>query len=246
MKRFSILMSCAAMAGLAACSGAADDANDTDGDTELEVATTDGEAIALANAIEPADFADLQLGAKIVGPQGEEVTGALSNAAGNFADIRSYVACPRVMDSCDPKTAPPGTIYTYVHVVYPGEDNDDDTGSGTGNTSSDIERATAFRMIQPAHGFTGVVGYSKAEAAGAMGEGGQVVVNCIDGKLEWTLDAGDGGDQWEQAEPVTFFWQSTVPPAGPSNVYQIAANYSEATGPGPYPAPSNEPIAACG
>ena len=99
---------------LAAC-GSADEPP-----TDLENAESDGAAAALARNIEAGEFLDLDLGAKIVGPQGPEVTSALSNAEGNFADLRSFVACPADMTECDPATAPEGTIYTYVHVVYPG------------------------------------------------------------------------------------------------------------------------------
>jgi hypothetical protein len=214
--------------------------------TDLNTADTEGEAAAMAAALNAGDFMDLQLGARIVGPQGPEVRGAMSNAEGNFADIRSYVACPAGMDPCDPKTAPAGTLYTYVHVVYPGEDNDPTTGSGKGNTSSNIERATAFKMLMPAHGFTGVAGYSKAEVMSAIGAKADVVISCVDGGLTWTVSAGDGGNQWGQAEPLTFYWQSVLPPAGPAAAYAIDANYAEATGPGPYPAAKNGIANSCG
>ena len=100
---------------LAACGGGADEPP-----TDLESAQSDGAAEALARNFEAGDFLDLQLGAKIVGPQGEEVESALANAEGNFADLRSFVACPAGMAVCDPATAPQDTIYTYVHVVYAG------------------------------------------------------------------------------------------------------------------------------
>ena len=57
--------------------------------------------------------------------------------------------------------------------------------------------------------------------------------------------AGDGGDQWEQAEPITFWWQSTVAPAGPAQAYAIDANYTQATGSGPYPGTANDSTNAC-
>lgn len=230
MKCFPATVSLIALATLSACGD-----EPTEPTTELEVATTDGEKAALANAIEAGDFIDLQLGAKIVGPQGPEVKGALSNAQGNFADITSYVACPAGMDPCDPKTASEATVYTFVHTVFPGEDNDAANGGGDGNPSSDIERATAFRMTAPAHGFTGQAGYSNAAVLSAIGAKARVVITCDDGALVWTVDAGEGGNQWEQAEPLTFYWQSTLPPAGPSDVYSIDANYTVAKGPGPYP-----------
>ena len=213
--------------------------------TDLETATTDGEAEALARGLEAGSFMELELGGKIVGPQGPEVQSRLTNAEGAFADMRSYVACPAGMDTCDPATAPAGTVYTYVHVVYPGEDNDAATGSGEGADSSDIERATQFRMTRPATGFTGRVGYAKEEAMAAMGSAADVVITCDDGALVWTLNSGDGGDQWEQGEPLTFWWQSTVPPAGPADAYAIEANYAEASGDGPYPGDAAGATNAC-
>ena len=213
--------------------------------TDLEVATTDGEAKALAESLPAGDFGDLELGAKIVGPQGPEVKARLTNPAGAFADITSYVACPAGMDPCDPKTAPAGTIYTYVHKVYPGEDNQQETGSGTGADSSDIEIATNFMMTRPAHGFTGTAGYSKAEVIAAAGPRVDAIITCLDGGLAWTIHTGGGGNQWEQAEPITFYWQSTLPPAGPADAYAIKANYVTASGNGPYPAEKAGVANAC-
>jgi hypothetical protein len=150
------------------------------------------------------------------------------------------------MDVCDPATAPEGTVYTYVHIVYPGEDMDPSTGAGEGADDIDVEMATAFKMTAPAHGFNGVAGFSKAEAIAAAGDKVQVVVTCDDqGALLWTVNAGDGGNQWEDAEPLTFFWQSTLPPAGPAPHYEIRADQVSGTGDGPYPAADASATNAC-
>ncbi|MBV7267153.1 hypothetical protein KCG45_13255 [Erythrobacter sp. WH131] len=210
------------------------------------MATTDGEAAALLSAIDPGDFADLELGAKIVGPRGPEVKTSLSNEVGILADITSFVACPAGMETCDPNTAPEGTIYTYVHIVYPGEDMDPTTGAGAGTDDIDIESAAAFMMTAPAHGFTGEAGFSKAEAVAAAGSSINIVVTCEeDGQIYWTANAGDGGDQWEDAEPITFYWRSTLPPAGPAVSYAIRANGASASGEGPYPAKDDNATNAC-
>ncbi len=229
---------------LIALSACAEEAVDPDA-AELTVSTTDGEEEAMARALDAGDFADLQLGAKIVGPQGPDVKATLSTAEGNFADITSYVACPAGMDTCDPKTAPEGTIYTYVHTVYPGEDNDPDTGAGAGNDSSDVEIAEAFKMLKPAHGFTGKAGFSKAAVIAATSEATDVVITCSGGGLVWTVNAIGENDTWEQAEPVTFYWQSTLPPAGPDDAYGLLVNYTEARGSGPYPAAKDGASNAC-
>ena len=149
------------------------------------------------------------------------------------------------MEVCDPGTAPPGTIYTYVHTVYPGEDNDPATGSGRGADASNVEAADGFRLVRPAHGFTGQAGYSKAEALAAAGRNAQLTITCLDGGLVWSINAGDGGDQWEQSEPLTFWWQSVIPPAGLAPAYAIDADGTRATGPGPYPAAQSGASNAC-
>lgn len=229
-RRFASALLGASLFALAGCGGESEDT------AELEVATTDGEAAAITDAIDPGDFADLELGAKIVGAQGPEVKTSLSNEAGILADITSYVACPAGMDECDPANAPEGTIYTYVHTVYPGEDMDPATGAGDGPDDIDVEMATGFKMLAPALGFTGNAGFSKAEAVAAAGASVQVVVTCDDeGALIWTVNAGDGGNQWEDAEPLTFYWQSTLPPAGSAPHYEIRANAVSGAGNGPYP-----------
>ena len=208
--------------------------------TDLRHVNSDGEAEAAAKALSAGDLTEFTLGGRI-----EEKTQAMRNSAGNFADLRSFVACPKGMDPCNPKTAPAGTVYTYVMVVYPGGDNDDDTGIGSGNTASDIERATAFRMVMPAHGFTGNAGYAKPEALAAIGRKADVVVSCDAGKIVWTVSAGDGGNQWEQKEPLTFYWQSTLPPAGLAKAYAFDADSIEAVGSGLYPAAKQGVANAC-
>ncbi len=208
--------------------------------TDLNTSNTDGKVYAQAKSIPAGDFSEITFGGRI----GEKTT-AMANSSGSYADMRGFVTCPRGLDPCDPKTAPEGTIYTYVVVVYPGGDNDDSTGIGSNNTASDIERATAFRMAMPAHGFTGKAGYSKPEALAAIGAKADVVVSCDAGKIVWTVSAGDGGNQWEQKEPLTFFWQSTLPPAGNAAAYVFDADSTSATGSGPYPAAKEGVANAC-
>ncbi|GGD92322.1 hypothetical protein GCM10011515_10020 [Tsuneonella deserti] len=208
--------------------------------TDLNRVNSDGEAVAKAKALPAGDLTEFTLGGRI-----GEKTVAMTNAAGSFADLRSFVACPKGMDPCDPKIAPAGTVYTYVMVVYPGGDNDEDTGIGAHNTASDIERATAFRMTMPAHGFTGKAGYAKPEALAAIGPKADVVVSCDAGRIVWTVSAGDGGNQWEQKEPLTFYWQSTLPPAGTAKAYAFDADSTEAIGMGFYPAAREGVANAC-
>ena len=241
MRTFAIAASMAALA-LAGCSDRDPSPREVHDQevTDLRHVDSDGEAIAAAKALPAGDFTEFTLGGRIT-----EKTQAMRNSAGNFADLRSYVACPKGMNPCNPNTAPAGTVYTYVLVVYPSGDNDDDTGIGPGNSASDIERATAFRMVMPAHGFTGDAGYAKPEALAAIGPKADVVVTCDAGKLIWTVSAGDGGNQWEQKEPLTFYWKSTLPPAGLAAAYAFDADSTEAVGSGMYPAAKQGAKNAC-
>ncbi len=244
MIRTAPLLAAVAALALSACAEDPSTVEGTD-ETDLDDANTESAREAAAAALNAGEFATLKLGAKIVGPQGPEVKATLSNDAGNFADITSYVACPEDFTTCDPENAPKGTIYTYVHTVYPGEDNDASTGAGAGVTSSDVERATMFRMTRPATGFTGTVGYAKAEALAAVGTKADVIITCDNGALAWTISAGDGGDQWQAREPITFYWQSTVPPAGPADAYAIDVDGTRASGNGPYPGAGEGSANAC-
>lgn len=213
--------------------------------TDLTRANTASEADAVAKALPAGDLTEFTLGAHVGGGKAEGETSAMGNDAGHFADLRSFVACPAGMTSCNPATAPAGTVYTYVLVVYPGGDNKAHAGAGAGNTASDIERGQAFRMTMPAHGFTGNAGYAKPEALAAMGPKADVVITCDAGKIVWTVSAGDGGNQWEQKEPLTFYWQSTLPPAGREKAYAFDADSTAATGLGPYPAAKAGATNAC-
>ncbi|MGX7926024.1 hypothetical protein ACWPMX_05565 [Tsuneonella sp. HG094] len=226
---------------LAACSDEPTTAEVSDKEvTDLNSANTDGKAYAQAKALPAGDLTELRLGGRTA-----ERTTAMANDSGSFADLRSYVACPAGMDPCDPANAPAGTVFTYVFVVYPGGDNNDDTGIGSNNTASDIERATAFRMVMPAHGFTGQAGYAKPEALAAIGPKADVVVTCDQGGLIWTVSAGDGGNQWEQKEPLTFYWQTTQPPSGTAKAYVFDADSTFSTGSGAYPAAKEGAQNAC-
>jgi hypothetical protein len=240
MTRFALALPLAALA-LAACSDEPSSAEVRDREvTDLNHVASEGEADAAARALAAGDLTELRLGGHIA-----KTTAAMGNASGAFADLRGYVACPRGMKPCDPGTAPAGTVYTYVLVVYPGGDNDDASGIGGNNTGSNIERATEFHLTAPAHGFTGNAGYAKPEALAAIGPKADVVVTCHEGGISWTVSAGDGGDQWEQKEPLTFYWQSTLPPAGSSAVYALDTDGTKSTGEGPYPAAKEGAKNAC-
>jgi hypothetical protein len=211
------------------------------GGADMTVVTTGG----VSGAIMAGDFAMLNLGARIAWPLGTEVRSVFTSEEGNLADVRSYVACPAGVDPCDPNTVPGGTVYTYIHVVTPGEDYDAGKGEVRGAGISRVKMANAFLMTQPAYGFTGSVGYSRAEAAAALGDPGYVVITCDEGAIVWTVDSGGGGGRWEHMEPVTFYWQSKLPPAGSAQAYQIRADYTAADGRAPYPKIDRDAPNAC-
>jgi hypothetical protein len=164
----------------------------------------------------PADFATLKLGAKV---KGSDAEGTFISDDNTIAKVTSYVACPEGITDCDPKTLPPETVYTYVHRVTPGKK---------------IVSATLFRTARPAAGFANGVGYDNAEAAAALGPSGEIDVEADNGALVWRVVGGDG---WKAGEPITVYWQSTLPPAPkPLDAYLIETDGSVAIGSGPFPA----------
>jgi hypothetical protein len=163
----------------------------------------------------PADFATLKLGATIAG---SEAASQFASDGQALAEVASYVACPEGVSPCDPRALPADTVYTYVHRVTPGKA---------------VASATVFRTARPATGFANGVGYDNAEAAAALGPDGQIDVAADNGALVWRVIGGDG---WKAGEPITFYWQSTLPPAGASDAYLVESDGSVAIGSGPFPA----------
>lgn len=163
----------------------------------------------------PADFATLKLGARLM--SADNVTKFVADGQ-TIAEAASYVACPQKMTQCDPKSLPPGTVYTYVHRVTPGKR---------------VASATLFRTARPATGFANGVGYDEGEAAAALGPDGEIDVEADNGALVWRVVGGNG---WKDGEPITFYWQSTLPPAArPLEAYLVETDGSVAIGSGPFP-----------
>jgi hypothetical protein len=162
----------------------------------------------------PADFAALKLGAKV---EGSDTDGKFVANGDTLAQVASYVACPEGVTPCDPQALPPDTVYTYVHRVTPAEP---------------VASTTLFRTARPAAGFANGVGYDMAQAAAALGKDGQIDVAADNGALVWRVIGGDG---WKAGEPITFYWQSTLPPAGAADAYLVEADGSVAIGSGAFP-----------
>ncbi|MGZ3173801.1 MAG: hypothetical protein ACXWJC_12180 [Croceibacterium sp.] len=163
----------------------------------------------------PADFASLTLGAKVVG---SDAKGRFVSDGQTLAEVSSYVACSDGVTNCDPGSLPGGTVYNYVHVVTP------DRG---------VTSATLFRTARPVGGFANGVGYDNAQAATALGPNGQIDVAADNGALVWRVIGGDG---WKAGEPITFYWQSTLPPGPATDAYLVETDGSMAIGSGPFPA----------
>jgi hypothetical protein len=163
----------------------------------------------------PADFATLKLGARLMNADSEA---KFVSDTQTIAEVASYVACPEGVTRCDPQSLPPGTVYTYVHRVTPGKR---------------VASATLFRTARPATGFANGVGYDEGEASAALGPDGEIDVEADNGALVWRVVGGNG---WKDGEPITFYWQSTLPPAArPLEAYLVETDGSVAIGSGPFP-----------
>ena len=88
-------------------------------------------------------------------------------------------------------------------------------------------------MTQKAQGFNRAVGYSNAQALAALGSEDAISITSDDGRLIWRVVQGDG---WKPGSTLTFWWQSTLPPAGPADAYLLEVNGDQAVAKGPFPA----------
>ena len=179
-----------------------------------------------------AGFDDQNLGPRIVGPQGPEVTAALTIDGREVGEIVSYVACPapptqgdeaelvpvQEGDECDPTAQEEGAVFTYVHRITPAEGMEG--------------QLLSFRTSRPATGFANTIGFDREEAAAALGEDYGIGVSLDNGALIWRVEAGDG---WDAGETITLFWQSTLPPEGPADAYEVETADGRGTASGPFP-----------
>lgn len=190
------------------------------------------------------------LGAKIEGPQGTDPEYAVIADGEVVATVASYVACPpaetededpapsTTSSACDPETAPEGTVFTYVHTIAPVEDEVDaepPTAAGSSPTAAAPADASPalFRMTQPAPGFGGAVGYDLEQAEAALGARDPITVTLDNGQLIWRVTRGTG---WKPGAPVTVWWQTTAPPAGPQYAFRLEMNGTSHRVRAPFPA----------
>lgn len=190
-----------------------------------------------------ANLADIALGPKIAGPQGPEVTsGIIASDGTSLGEMVSYVACPAPEtedgetlsvaedEECDPATQAEDAVYTYVHTIAL-----DRPEPPAADSDAPPSQTMAFRMEKAAAGFNNVIGYDREAALAALGEEGDIGVQVEDGALIWRVVDGNG---WQDGEELTFFWQSTSPPAGPEEAYELRIGDRTAGITGPFPAPA--------
>ena len=205
---------------------------------EPEPTPTPTPSVAQPRTLAAADLDMETLGARIVGPQGPEVETILSAGNREIGKMVSFVACPADVTECEPGEMPEGTVYTYVHQVTL---SDDWTQAEQPAQGPEVVESppTLFRMTQQAHGFTRAVGYSTEQAVEALGGEDAISITSDDGRIIWRVVEGDG---WKPGTTISFWWQSTLPPAGPADAYLLEIDGNQAIASGPFPAEEN-PVA---
>lgn len=203
------------------------------GDREPEPKPTPTPTVAAPRTLVGADLDLSTLGAKIVGPQGTEVETVLSAGNREIGKMVSYVACPEGTAKCVPGDMPEDTVYTYVHTISLAEANEDIEPQPTEGPEVVEAPPTLFRTTEKAHGFNASVGYSSAEAEDALGDPDAISIISDNGQLIWRVVKGEG---WKSGTTMTFWWQSTEPPAGPADAYLLEIDGNQAKAKGPFPA----------
>ena len=213
---------------LAGCSGEPDEPAPTPTPEETAAADAPTEPRTLVAA----DLGEIRLGAKIEGPVGPEVEASIVAGGRSIGDIVSFVACPAEDGTCDPDDMPEGTVYTYVITVTPGVDKPNDPPFNRPVGLDEVDAASVFSTVRQASGFTGAIGYDFKQAEEALGPDGAIRVQDDNGTLVWRVVGGNG---WQTGEPITFFWQSTLPPDGAAEAYSLRADEKIAMASGPFP-----------
>ena len=196
-----------------------------------------------ANSIVPSDLADLRLGAAIDGPLGTEVDNKFtftdaSNRVIAVAHLSSSVWCDarsELANDCSDTAVSrfSDVVYTYQHVVTPGADLVNDSDFPAPDEIVEFNDVTEFRLQFPAHGFLGVAGFDFDEATDAIGGVDIGIEQLSDGSLIWSVPQES---RWNTPDPITFFWQSTQRPTGPTGVYATANPTMSGLARGPIPA----------
>ncbi len=219
------LLGLAALSLLSACSA----------EREPAPAPSPTATVAVPRTLIAADFDRTTLGGVIEGTETSDVM-----VGDRLARVTALVACPKELTECDPATAPEGTVYTYVLTVTPElappiESAPTPVGAtGPGETPVAPLEAPAelVRTTRVVPGFNAAVGYSKAEAEAALGAAEALTVTLDQNQLIWRVTGGSG---WQAGKPITLYWQSTRPPAGPAAAYRLEYGGKRADISAPFP-----------
>lgn len=192
-----------------------------------------------ANTITPTDLTGLVIGDEIVGPAGPRVENhfTFTDTAGDkigIAFLSSSVSCDsRFTNGCTAGAVSSfsDVVYTYQHEVTPGADVATNPPFMAPDAIVAFDDVTEFRLQFPAHGFLGVAGFDFDQATTAIGGVGIGIEQLADGSLSWTVPAG-----WGTGDPITFFWQSTQRPTGPTGLYATTNQTLSGVAFGPIPA----------
>ena len=197
--------------------------------SEPEPTPTPSPTVAEPRTLVPAELDIDSLGAKIEGPQGPEPEAPLMLGGGEIGRIVSYVACPEGVEECLPDEMPEGTVYTFVHQITL-----DGVSAAEPASGPEVVEAppTLFRTTERAHGFNGSIGYSRSQAQTAFGSEDAVGVTVDDGRLIWRVTSTP---DWQQGSTVTFWWQTTQPPAGPAEAFLLEIMGNQISAKGPFP-----------
>ena len=202
---------------------------------------TPAATIAAPRTLIAADFDPAMLGAHV---EGVEIADAeIGSEKTPLARIDAFVACAQGVTICEPAKLPQGTVYTYVLKVTPltaaakskpsPSAAPSETASATPTEITPVEApAELVRMTRAAPEFKGAVGFSRAEAAVALGADDALTVTLDQGQIIWRVTGGSG---WAAGRPITLWWQSTGAPAKPSEAYRLeyGGKRSEITAPFP-------------
>lgn len=184
----------------------------------------------------PADFDPASLGGRVAGIAVEDaaVGGGDDDSLGT---VSAYVACAQDIPVCDPAALPDGTVYTYVVTITPAAAPEPDPSATPAATPPPVPlvRPTAptLAMRNRASGFDGAVGYSRAEATAALGAENALSIEIDQGRIIWRAK---DGRSWQGGRPITFWWQSTRPPAEPAVTYDFVSGSDGAEITAPFPA----------
>ena len=208
-----------------------------------EPSPTPTATVAAPRTLIAADFDPAKLGAHVAGMDVTDAAIGEENAP--LARLTAFVTCAKDVAACDPAKMPEGTVYTYVltvtpaaaPAVEPAETPSATPGATATATPAEVTPVEApaelIRMTRGAPGFEGAVGFSRKQAAAALGADDALAVTLDQGQIIWRVTGGSG---WKPGMPITLWWQSTRAPAKPALAYRLEYRGERAEATAPFPA----------